>query len=330
MQVIFSQRAFVSVLAETAEKIQTETGGIFLGYRDGESWYIVEAIDPGPKSTFQVAYFEYDTKYVNHLSLKIARLYNKPLELLGLWHRHPGSFDQFSGTDDGTNAQYASLNATGALSALVNIDPDFRLTVFHVTAPLSYRRVPYRVGDDFIPEQFRKLCDTQRLLDYTSAKTSSIWGTGKPQKPKYKYDVMLNEIIRNLDLIEITNSINEEALPDLTDEDIALILEQTEKDLEYFGECYMDFKVSLQEKMLQAQNQDNPRQILQFARVPGDTVCMFKFAERFYYYKSGLFKGIIEDAIESMKKIPKIFGFTRHFVIDKEFLECCLKKIKNN
>lgn len=35
MKVIFTERAYVSVLAETAEKIHTETGGIFLGYRCG-------------------------------------------------------------------------------------------------------------------------------------------------------------------------------------------------------------------------------------------------------------------------------------------------------
>ena len=31
MEVVFSQRAIAAVMAETAEKIQTETGGLFLG-----------------------------------------------------------------------------------------------------------------------------------------------------------------------------------------------------------------------------------------------------------------------------------------------------------
>lgn len=30
--VVFSERAFISILVETQEKIQTETGGVFLGY----------------------------------------------------------------------------------------------------------------------------------------------------------------------------------------------------------------------------------------------------------------------------------------------------------
>ena len=58
MRVIFSDRAFAAVLAETTEKITTETGGLFLGVVQEDTWYIIEAIDQGPKSVFEVAYFE--------------------------------------------------------------------------------------------------------------------------------------------------------------------------------------------------------------------------------------------------------------------------------
>ena len=44
--VVFSERAFTSILVETQEKIRTETGGVFLGYRKGDVWYVIESIDP--------------------------------------------------------------------------------------------------------------------------------------------------------------------------------------------------------------------------------------------------------------------------------------------
>lgn len=166
MEVIFSDRAYAAVLAETAEKIKTETGGLFLGTVIGDTWYIVEAIDPGPKSVFEVAYFEYDRAYTQHLIRKIANLYAKKLDLIGLWHRHPGSFDIFSVTDNGTNAKYAAMRSEGAISALVNIDPDFRITMYHVGAPCRYAKIPYRIGDRLFPpgllelrshEQFERL-----------------------------------------------------------------------------------------------------------------------------------------------------------------------------
>ena len=148
---IFSDRAMTALKVETLEKIQTETGGVFLGYRKGSIWYVIETVDPGPSSIFQAAYFEYDQDYINHLINKISRLYDEQLDLIGLWHRHPGSFDKFSSTDDLTNSKYAELSKDGAVSLLVNIDPAFRITPYHVTLPLSYEKIEYRVGDELIP-----------------------------------------------------------------------------------------------------------------------------------------------------------------------------------
>ena len=164
MKVVFSNRAFASILAETTEKIKTETGGLFLGTIQEDVWYVVEAIDPGPKSIFKVDYFEYDQGYTEHLINKIANLYDEKLTLIGLWHRHPGSFDKFSFTDDGTNKKYASMNEKGAISALVNIDPKFRLTVYHVDKPCRYSKITYSIGDELIPDKYLKLKSQERLM----------------------------------------------------------------------------------------------------------------------------------------------------------------------
>lgn len=163
MRVVFSNRAYAAVLAETTEKIKTETGGLFLGTVQDDTWYIIEAIDPGPKSVFEVAYFEYDQPYTQHLINKIANLYERKLDLIGLWHRHPGSFDHFSSTDDGTNAKYASMREEGAISALVNIDPTFRITMYQVDRPCRYRKITYDVGDNLIPDELLKFKTPERF-----------------------------------------------------------------------------------------------------------------------------------------------------------------------
>lgn len=163
MRVIFSNRAYASVLAETTEKIKTETGGLFLGTVQDDTFYIIETIDPGPKSIFEVAYFEYDQKYTQHLINKIANLYDKKLSLIGLWHRHPGSFDQFSSTDNGTNTEYAAMRKEGAISALVNIDPEFRITMYQVNQPCKYTKIPYDVGDQLIPDELLRFKTPDRF-----------------------------------------------------------------------------------------------------------------------------------------------------------------------
>lgn len=165
MRAVFSNRAYASVLAETTEKIKTETGGLFLGTIQNDTWYIIESIDPGPKSIFEVAYFEYDQKYTKHLINKIANLYDTKFDLIGLWHRHPGSFDQFSSTDDGTNTKYASMREEGAISALVNIDPTFRITMYQVERPCNYQKIAYDVGDNLIPDDLLKFKTPESFFD---------------------------------------------------------------------------------------------------------------------------------------------------------------------
>lgn len=158
LAVIFSNKAYNAIIDETFRKDPVETGGILLGHVfDNGIWVVMEVIPPGIDSIHQYAYFEYDEKFVNYLADSVATKYENKLELLGLWHRHPGSMDVFSGTDDGTNKVFASLRPSGAISGLVNVDPNFRLTMRHVSTPLHYEIVDVEVGDDLIPEEYFKL-----------------------------------------------------------------------------------------------------------------------------------------------------------------------------
>ena len=163
--VVFSNRAYNAIIRESFHKDPVETGGILLGHiLDNGVWIVMEVLPPGIKCIFERAYFEYDDAFVNYLAQSVANQYETPLDLLGLWHRHPGSMDVFSSTDDGTNKMFAQLNPNGVISGLVNIDPRFRLTIYHLGhtgAGLSgrpmYKRVEIEVGDDIIPEEYFQL-----------------------------------------------------------------------------------------------------------------------------------------------------------------------------
>jgi len=54
--IIFSDKSFLGIVAETYERSQTETGGILLGKIIGNTWYVIESLDPGPNSIFQQSY----------------------------------------------------------------------------------------------------------------------------------------------------------------------------------------------------------------------------------------------------------------------------------
>ena len=163
--IFISDRAYADIVNETLQNARTETGGILLGARVADSWYVVESLDPGPLSILRPAYFEYDHKYVNHLANKVRKRYKAGLRLLGLWHRHPGSLDTFSSVDDSTHQSYLTQCSGSAISGLINIDPYFRITFYEVTgSPMEYRSVPVQLGDRHIPQQYLAKWDGPSLL----------------------------------------------------------------------------------------------------------------------------------------------------------------------
>lgn len=172
--VVFSDKAYNAIIRETFEWEPVETGGILLGHvLDNGCWIVMEVLPPGygegregDNVFHEMGYFEYNRKFVNYLAKSVAEQYEIPLELLGLWHRHPGSLDRFSGTDDGTNATFAAQNQNGVISGLINVDPKLRLTMYYLShsdvttrrfGRLNYQRVQVEVGSDLIPEQYFKL-----------------------------------------------------------------------------------------------------------------------------------------------------------------------------
>jgi integrative and conjugative element protein (TIGR02256 family) len=155
----------MDILNETSQHPGTETGGVLIGECRQDKWFVVESIDPGPKAVLQHSYFEYDQAYVNHLSNKVRRRYVAPLRLLGLWHRHPGSFDRFSGTDDGTHRRYIQQCNGIIISGLVNIDPTFRITFYIVDGePPRHQRTDYAVGDQHFPPDLLGTLDERTLI----------------------------------------------------------------------------------------------------------------------------------------------------------------------
>lgn len=231
-KIVFSQRAFLSLVCEVAEHPNTETGGLFLGYRNDDSWYVIETIDPGPMAIRQPAYFEYDKPYAEHLLNKQARLYKDTPAVLGLWHRHPSSFDRFSNTDDLTNAKFAEQCGPEIISALVNIDPEFRLTVYLAKMPLSYKKVDYCVEDSpcegSIFKSSRAIIDDLAIKCVVSDDTDCHHGAS-----------ILSDIKRALekcaDVQELDNRTDEGSTPKvqlLPDQCVEELLEIIETDLE--------------------------------------------------------------------------------------------------
>lgn len=301
MKVVFSNRAFASILAETTEKIKTETGGLFLGTVEDDMWYVIEAIDPGPKSIFEVAYFEYDQKYTQHLINKIANLYNQKLTLIGLWHRHPGSFDQFSSTDDGTNAKYAALNQQGAISALVNIDPTFRLTVYQVDRPCRYSRIEYDVGDHLIPDRYLELKSQDTYFSMMENMLRS--GTARSADPDgYHVSVSLASFLKLIapHMADLLVSDLDAAQMQFEPEDQERILDAIMDDLSFLADdARIEVSMSmLDNALVMSQAAIDKTTRMYFGYSAQKEAVILSFKGKCYLYHSGLLKEMYEKARE--------------------------------
>lgn len=157
-----NERAYASVITEVMTNGQNETGGVFLGYIVNRAWYIVESVDPGMDTVNQVAFFQWDTEYVNHQAERLSKIYNKPLTVLGFWHRHPGSMDYFSGQDETTIRSNLKELRAGLLSMLVNIDPKLRMT-FYYCYDNDIMPIRYDVGNKYFPAELMKYADAEEL-----------------------------------------------------------------------------------------------------------------------------------------------------------------------
>lgn len=298
MRVVFSNRAYASILAETTEKIKTETGGLFLGKCIDDVWYVVEAIDPGPKSIFEVAYFEYDQKYTQHLINKIANLYNTKLDLIGLWHRHPGSMDFFSSTDDGTNTKYASMNPKGAISGLVNIDPKFRLTMYQVDQPCVYSVIKYQVGDELIPEELMELKSVQRFEEIMD----DMLGRG-PKKNTVRSASLKAFMKKIKPYLESYKQIDEEFELQPEEDSIDSLIDAFFDDISFMGEK-LGIVLSLKNEKFGiglVQEAVEGTEIIYCYKDKNTEQYLFEYDEKMYIYEQSLLENVFKKYMEDQK-----------------------------
>lgn len=305
MKVVFSDRAFAAIMAETTEKIKTETGGLFLGSFEDGIWYVIEAIDPGPKSIFEVAYFEYDQQYTQHLINKIANLYDKRLTLIGLWHRHPGSFDQFSSTDDGTNSKYARMRKEGAISALVNIDPEFRLTMYHVDQPCRYSVIEYDVGNHLIPDEMLRYKSPEKFANLMAGIISDEY---KDFHPSVSLNGFLKTVLPYMKHIKIN-----EVFTEVKDRNIATerILDELVEDSAFLADDQgIEYSISQVDQFIcLSQDAIDVSVKLYFRYISENDIVVFSYNNECYLYENNAFRRAFEQAskvqADNIRKIPQ-------------------------
>lgn len=121
--VVLSPLAWALMISQSYLNNPNETGGALLGYRDGTTVHVTVALPSGPRSQASPVMLKYNEEFQNYVFGVITELMGEKGGLLGLWHRHPGSLDRFSGVDAVAHEQFGKvLNGVGVISLLINLD----------------------------------------------------------------------------------------------------------------------------------------------------------------------------------------------------------------
>lgn len=144
---VIAARAGRAMQNELARFPETETGGLLLGYSGPDGITILEATDGGYRDTIhEPDCFEYDAAYEEHLCGVLSLLYDPPLTLVGVWHKHNDAHEvPFSRADEAIHRQLLE-NEWPCLSVLFEVtgcgeETDYRARVFLLAQDGKHRDV---------------------------------------------------------------------------------------------------------------------------------------------------------------------------------------------
>ena len=229
---------------------------------------------------------------------KVARLYEKLPEIIGLWHRHPGSMDVFSSTDDHTNTKYAQRSCEGAISILVNIDPSVRLSVYHVTyPPLHYRNVGYTFGNNHFPPgllSYASMSDISSMIERNEGRRNYFPSSSSfiRSATGFSFSRIMEKYLNEDDIKNEYGIGYTYHLSDPTNEELDTILTVLEEDINYFGEAGIKITLTLlKHKGLELQDTCGDFVAVMF--IHNDKV-FFSYDGNIYLYSEGFFRNACE------------------------------------
>lgn len=130
--VFFYENVIREIMKEMEENIQTETGGVFLGYRNLRQYEVVEMITPGPNALRRKDCFEFDFEYINGACNKYVSEENPKADLLGIWHKHIGRNILLSREDILVSRDIVRENKKDIISGIMITYPKYQLMLYYI------------------------------------------------------------------------------------------------------------------------------------------------------------------------------------------------------
>lgn len=190
------------------------------------------------------------------------------------------------------------MRKEGAISALVNIDPTFRLTMYHVNQPCKYSVLEYDVGNHLIPDELLKYKSPER---FEKLMTGIMNDEYKNYRPSISFHGFLKVVLPYMKRVNINESFHE-----VGDNDLATnrILDELVEDTDFLAnEQGIEYTISQVEQFIcLSQDAIDVPVKLYFRYISEKDTVVFSYGSTCYLYKSNEFRRAFEQALKIQKE----------------------------
>ena len=197
------------------------------------------------------------------------------------------------------------MRKEGAISALVNIDPKFRLTMYHVDQPCRYSVIEYDVGNHLIPDEMLRYKSTEKFANLMAGIVSDEY---KDFHPSVSLNGFLKTVLPYMKRIKIN-----EVFTEVKDRNIATerILDELVKDSAFLADDQgIEYSISQVDQFIcLSQDAIDVSVKLYFRYISENDIVVFSYNNECYLYENNAFRRAFEQAskvqADNIRKIPQ-------------------------
>ena len=186
------------------------------------------------------------------------------------------------------------MRQEGAISALVNIDPLFRLTVYHVAQPCKYKVIDYEIGDAFIPNELLAYKSKEKLESIMSKSLGA-------QEIKTQQHMSLRTFLKVIYPYLKKYKLEETEIDESNDEkkDTDFLINTIIEDIDYMiEECGIALTISTQGPYICLGDQTDDTIKIYFKRLNKSDMIIFSIREKCFKYSNSAIQNAYERYLE--------------------------------
>ncbi|MDO4169425.1 MAG: hypothetical protein Q4D45_05925 [Lachnospiraceae bacterium] len=133
--IFISNRAFSLMMTDISRYPNVEAGGLILGIKEDNIYYVIEAIEAGDDASRSAGTLLCDEKNMIHMISTLVNIYDPQIDVIGVWHKHNNCNNPpFSDTDMELHKKIQGWINSDVISILFQKidDSEYKMKVFFI------------------------------------------------------------------------------------------------------------------------------------------------------------------------------------------------------